>query len=85
MIIDHFLAASFSTTSPSLYRTIGTASRLSIFNLSYSDFRLAKSACLANFNASEPVAFFTSDSVAWLDKSNSTFVLFLLWISGSGQ
>ena len=50
---------------------------LSTSDFSTLDFNLAKSTFLANFYVSIPVAFFKSDFVAKLDKSNSTFTLLL--------
>ena len=46
---------------------------------------LDKFAFLANFDASTPVAFFKSDFIAELGKCNSSFILFLLRIYGSGK
>ena len=43
-----------------------------------SDFKLAKSVFLVIFELTTPVAFYKSDFVAVLDKSNSNFILFLL-------
>ena len=52
-----FLTASFFTSSLKLLKSPGVVCNLPISNLSTSDFQLAKSAFLANFDISTPVAF----------------------------
>ena len=59
-----FLTTSFFTTSLSLLKSTGTGTNLSISNLSTSVFKLTKSDCAANLDASVPVAFFKSAFVA---------------------
>ena len=56
-----------------MFKLVGTFFNLSILNLSTSDFKLGKSVFLAKFDVSTPFAFFKSDFVVWLSKSNSTF------------
>ena len=53
-----------STLLFKLFKSVNTFSNLSMSNLSPSDFRLAKSNFLANFDASTPAAFFESAFVA---------------------
>ena len=61
-----FLATSFFTTSLSILKSTGASTRASTFsdflisNLSTSNFELAKSTFLENFDASKPVAYFKS-------------------------
>ena len=69
-----------------MLKLISTFLNLSISNLSTSHFKLTKSNFLANFDVSTPAVFFESASVAYLDKSNSTFIPHFDYAgSGSGK
>ena len=71
-IYTSFLTILISTTSLNLFKStetgfnlwVSNSDNLSIFNLSTSDFKLAKSSFLANCDVSAPVAFLKSDFVA---------------------
>ena len=70
-----FLTTSLSTTTFSSLKSVGTLRSLFASSLSTSDFVLAKS---ANSDVAPNATYFSSDFVALLDISHSTFILFLL-------
>ena len=71
-----------------LFKPVGTFSSLSLSNLPTSDFKLAKSTFLANFDVLTTVALLKYAFVAYLDKSNSNLKIsvlenihpFILWM-----
>ena len=56
--------SNLSTLVFKLFKLLGTLFNLSISSLSTSDFKLAKSVFLANYDVPTPVAFFKPDFVA---------------------
>ena len=82
IIHSFFLAASLSATLLGLHKLAGKFFRLSISKLPSSDLKPVKSDFAAKFDVSTSVGPFLSAFVAWLDRSNSTFIFTPEWSGG---
>ena len=88
LLYTFLLTTSLSNALCSLLKSTEIVFGLTISTSLTSNFKLAKSAFLANSDISTLVDFLKSSFAAkyfYFAKSNSTSVIFLLWLYGSGK